>query len=129
MWNVFSLCYSFLIVLYTAEFQVPCYHSISSPRQEVYANKIILHRLFSLKCLYQVRKEWDNYTICVLGVLILSLFLQLDIWTVIVYFSFNYITPFSSFVPLGTDHLTWRGRGGAMVFCFVQKIFFGQHKS
>ena len=28
---------------------------------------------------------------------------------------------------LGTDHLTWRG--GVMVFCFVQKFFFGQHKS
>ena len=29
---------------------------------------------------------------------------------------------------LGTDHLTCRG-GGVMVFCFVQKFFFGQHKS
>ena len=28
---------------------------------------------------------------------------------------------------LGTDHLTCRG--GVMVFCFVQKFFFGQHKS
>ena len=28
---------------------------------------------------------------------------------------------------LGTDHLTWRG--GVMFFCFVQNLFFGQHKS
>ena len=29
-------------------------------------------------------------------------------------------------LTLGTDHLTWRG--GVMVICFVQNIFFGQHK-
>jgi hypothetical protein len=27
---------------------------------------------------------------------------------------------------VGTDHLTCRG--GVMVFCFVQKSFFGQHQ-
>ena len=33
--------------------------------------------------------------------------------------------------PLGTDRLTCRegGRGGVMVFYFVQNFFFGQHES
>ena len=34
---------------------------------------------------------------------------------------------------LGTNHLTCRGGGGGggevMVYCFVQKLFFGQHES
>jgi hypothetical protein len=31
-------------------------------------------------------------------------------------------------ISLGIDNLICRGEGGAMVFCFVQNFFFGQHK-
>ena len=36
----------------------------------------------------------------------------------------SYITCTLYIMELGTDHLTWRGEGGVMVFCFVPIFFF-----